>query len=230
MRPTLVLFDIDGTLVDADGAGRAALDEAFAGSWNILDATRDVVLAGGTDPEIVRDILVTQLGLTTDSVTPGMIKGVLGAYLAHLPRCMAAATSFRILPGVREILPTLSRRPGVFLALATGNIAPAARLKLAKAQLNTYFRTGGFGGDAPTRAGLITVAQERMARVAGQRFERRRVFMVGDTVRDIKAARAAGVVAVGVATGPDSEEVLSEAGADLVLSSLDQAADLVQAL
>jgi phosphoglycolate phosphatase-like HAD superfamily hydrolase len=228
-RPVLLLFDIDGTLVDADGAGRAALDAAFAQAWNLESATRDVVLAGGTDPEIVREILLAKLGLTTDSVTPGMIKGVLAGYLAQLPACLAAAQSFRVLPGVRELLPRL-RQPGVFTALATGNIPAAARLKLAKAQLNSFFRTGGFGGEAPTRAGILHVAQERMARIAGARFERRRVFVVGDTVRDVKAAHAVGVVAVGVASGPDDEDALRQAGADIVLGGLDQAEALLGAL
>ncbi len=222
-----MLFDIDGTLVDTGGAGREALDAAFEDSWDLGDATRGVVLAGGTDPEIVREVLNARLGLTADQVSAGQIKGVLAHYLAHLPRCMARAQRYRVLPGVEELLSTLAARPEVMLGLCTGNITAGARLKLAKAQLNKFFRTGGFGAEARTRAGIVAVALDRLARIAGERMARQRVLLVGDTVRDIRAGLAAGVVPVGVCTGPDSAEALRAEGARLVLPSLAESEPLL---
>lgn len=228
--PKIVLFDIDGTLIDAAGAGRAALDAAFRDLWNIDGATAGVVFAGNTDRELVREMLGSRLGVNTPTIDDKMISSVLGSYLMQLPEQLAACRDFRVLPGVEALLNLLVQRRQLVLALATGNVAPAARLKLAKGRLNRYFRTGGFGGDAPTRAGIVAIAIERVARIIGVKPERRNVFLVGDTVRDIKAARATGVVPVGVATGPDSVDVLRQAGAALALENLEQAAPLLRLL
>ena len=226
----VVLFDIDGTLLDAAGAGRAALDAAFHDLWSIDGATAGIVFAGNTDPELVREMLTARLGINMPAIDEKMVTAVLSGYLQRLPEQLTQAQGFHLLPGVLPLLERLTSLRRVVLGLATGNLAPAARLKLAKARLNRFFRTGGFGGDAPTRAGIVVVAIERVARIIGSKPLRKNVFLVGDTVRDIKAARATGVVPVGVATGPDDVQQLRAAGATIVLQSLDQPAELLAAL
>jgi phosphoglycolate phosphatase-like HAD superfamily hydrolase len=226
----VVLFDIDGTLLDAGGVGRAALDAAFRELWDIDGATADIVFAGSTDRELVREALTARLGVNMPAVDERMITSVLASYLQRLPEQLASSTAFRVLPGVESLLNRLAQTPQVVMALATGNLAPAARLKLAKGRLNRFFRTGGFGGDAPTRAGIVAIAIERVARQIGGKPERKNVYLVGDTVRDIKAARAAGVVPVGVATGPDDIETLRKAGASIALKSLAEARALLEHL
>jgi phosphoglycolate phosphatase len=226
----IVLFDIDGTLLDAAGAGRAALDAAFRDQWNIDGASAGVVFAGNTDRELVREMLKARLGVNVPAIDEQMVTAVLSGYLQRLPEQLINAAGFKILPGVEALLAKLAKQRHLVLALATGNLAPAARLKLAKARLNRFFRTGGFGGDAPTRAGIVAIAIERAARIIGAKPDRKNVFLVGDTVRDIKAARATGVVPVGVATGPDDAEKLRAAGATIVLESFEQPAALLAAL
>jgi len=226
--PRVVLFDIDGTLVDAAGAGRQALDSAFAALWQVEQASEGVSFAGRTDLEIVREIMVRRLELTVSIPDPELVRDLLAGYLGALPEALAGSKAFRVLPGVRPLVETLARERGLIMGLATGNIAAAARLKLAKARLNTFFRTGGFGADAPRRAGVVAAALARISRIAGHQLERGRVFMVGDTVHDIKAAQANGVVPIGVATGPVSLEALQEAGARLALTDLEQGEDLLE--
>lgn len=223
----LVIFDIDQTLIDAGGSGRKALNEAFLKGWQIADAMQGVALAGATDPEIVRQVLLEKLALTSP-VTERMVKGVLGSYLSLLPEYLAKEQNFRVLPGVWRLLERL-RVPGhCVLSLATGNIPAAARLKLAKAQLNRYFLTGGFGGDAAVRAGIVRVGIQRAARAARWPVQREKIVLIGDTVRDVRAAKAVGVRCVGVATGPDDSARLLEAGADLAVPSLEDTETLVR--
>ena len=225
----LCIFDIDQTLIDASGAGRAALNQAFLQDWKIDDALQGVVLAGATDPELVRNILQQKLGLTT-SIDPQMVRALLGRYMRLLPEFLTTAKSFKVLDGVPQILQRLQQRHHCILSLATGNIPSTARIKLAKAQLNRFFPTGGFGGDAPVRAGIVRVAIQRSAKAARWPIDRRRIFLIGDTVRDMRAGQAVGVTSVGVTTGPDDEQRLREAGADLVLPSLAQAGPLLDLL
>lgn len=215
----LVLFDIDGTLINSAGAGREAMDRAFLQLWGAPQATRGVAMAGRTDLQIIGDTFRAMTGEGGVPPTVAMIEQLQRSYLANLPVCLTEVKGFTVLPGARELLVALAAQRHVIVALATGNIAPAARLKLAKARLNPFFRTGGFGNDAPTRAGVVAAALSRVARISG-RIDRRHTLLIGDTVWDVKAAKATGIVAIGVATGPDSEEVLRLAGADMVLNSL----------
>ena len=224
-RRALCIFDIDQTLIDARGAGRAALNQAFKLDWQIDGALDGVTLAGATDPELIRAIFQDKLQLTTQ-VDNGMIKALLGRYRSLLPEFLAAAKEFRVLDGVPEILAILKQQHHCILSLATGNIPATARIKFAKAQLNRYFPTGGFGGDAPARAGIVRIAIQRAAKAARWPIQRKRVFLVGDTVRDMRAGRAVGIHCIGVTTGPDDKKRLFEAGADLVLASLAEAQPL----
>lgn len=223
----LVLFDIDDTLVNVGGAARAALDRAFADTWGIEQATAGITCAGRTDPQIVRDVL-GRLNITAVKDQERMVKGILGAYLSHLPDCMAKEQNFKVLPGVLNLLPRLVAHRRFVLALATGNVAPGARLKLAKAQLNRFFRTGGFGNDAAVHAGILAVALQRVAQIVGRPVSRTKIFHIGDSAQDMKAARATGIVPIGVTTGIEDEDSLKSAGAEHVLSSLGDVKGLLQ--
>ena len=132
---------------------------------------------------------------------------------------MAESKTYKVLPGVRKTLERL-HDDGYLLGLTTGGVEAAAHIKLARADLNHYFSFGGYGSDSPDRAELTTLAVEKAARLHDP-LTPDQVYVVGDTPRDIAAAKAAGAISVGVASGHYSTAELGEAGAIHVLGSLE---------
>ncbi|WP_428266624.1 HAD family hydrolase [Haliangium sp.] len=213
----LYLFDIDGTLLLSGGAGSAALDAVFAERYGI-DGAMDAVSPGGkTDPVILTEIFESRLGRRP---TEAEIEAVLVAYVPHLIAAVTRSTGYRLMPAVHETLDFLGDQDGVVLALATGNIRRAAQAKLDRAGLWERFAVGGFGDDSADRAVLVQHAIERGRRHAGVAYSEAEIVVVGDTVRDIEAARACGVRVVAVATGSVPAEALAAEAPDAVFETL----------
>ena len=124
------------------------------------------------------------------------------------------------MPGIRDLLDVLQHRPDVFLGLLTGNFEAGARIKLEHFDLWSYFRCGAFGDDAADRNALVPFAVERARRCGLPEIAAGDVLVVGDTPHDIACARAAGAVAVGVATGGFTVDQLIACGADVVFENL----------
>ena len=209
----LYLFDIDGTLLRADGAGTRAFDVALAACFGLEDASRGVRFGGKTDHAILDEILVLCRGTPA---TEDERARFLATYLPALERELDASAGFRVLPGVIAALDYLAGRGDVVIGIATGNIADGARAKLRRAGLVDRFAVGGYGCDSASRPALVACGIER-GRAAGAQRE---VVVVGDTIHDIAAARACGAIAVAVATGSDPKDALGEA--DVVWDALDE--------
>jgi phosphoglycolate phosphatase-like HAD superfamily hydrolase len=208
----LYLFDIDGTLLHAPGSGRAAFDAVFAERHAVVNASEGIRYGGRTDPAIVEEIYVARLGRPP---TDEELAAFLDAYLPRLHRLLADR-GVQVLAGVEGALAYLKARPGVVLGIATGNVRAGAEAKLAAAGLAHWFELGGYGCDSRVRAELVARAIER----GRERGQIREVVVVGDTIHDIAAARAAGATVCAVATGADPAEAL--AGADAVLASMSE--------
>jgi phosphoglycolate phosphatase-like HAD superfamily hydrolase len=176
-----------------------------------------IVLHGNTDPSIIEEAFVAQLGRAP---TAAEFEAVLSAYLRHLEAELLPEDSVLRMPQVEETITALARR-GVAMGLATGNIEAGARLKLERVGLWHHFPFGGFGSDARERAELVRVAIARAQGRSGVTFTADAIWVIGDTPRDITAAHAAGVRAIGVATGPYDEAALAAAGADRVFPTLE---------
>jgi phosphoglycolate phosphatase-like HAD superfamily hydrolase len=211
----LYLFDIDGTLVRAGGAGGRALDRVLRDRYGLDRATRGIRFGGKTDPLILEEVLAARLGRAPAA---GEIEAILDAYVPVLDEELAAG-GFRVLPGAAEILDWLGAQPRVALGLATGNVTAGARAKLARAGLWERFAFGGFGSDSAVRAELVAHAIARGEALAGRA---RAVVVVGDTLHDVSAGKACGAVVVAVTTGADERDVLAAAGADAVLDGLEE--------
>lgn len=209
MALPLVLFDIDGTLLRTRGAGRVALDEAFAElhGWN--DATEGVHIAGATDDVICQDV-AARFGLKW---APAQTPALRARYLSALARLLEDPSRTERLPGIFALLDALAGHAHV--ALLTGNWAPGAAVKLAAAGLGETFSWGVYSEDAPNRDGLVPAARERAAALGLPVGE---VVVIGDTAADVRCARAGGARVVAVETGFATPEVLAAAGPDLQVS------------
>ena len=213
----LVLFDIDGTLVDCGRQSRPLLGAALIEIYGRTGDLETYEFSGKTDPRIVYD-LMRGAGLPDADIAAGLA-AVREAYLRSLERGLRREL-MRILPGVPELLSRLARRGDVLLGLLTGNWQPAARHKLALCGFDDYFSFGAFGEDGVDRADLVPAALRRAERHAGRDFPSSRTVIVGDSLEDVVCARAHGVQAVAVATGRTSAAALAEAGADWVIADL----------
>ena len=212
----LVLFDIDGTLLT--GAGEAHMS-ALLTAINRVHRVRINGLppvgarAGRTDGEIVR-LMLLKAGVSAERIDDraGQVRDVCAR---EYTRLCPPTLSQTVVPGIPEVLGWLDERPGVMLALLTGNFEPVARLKLARAGIGGYFpaRQGAFGSDSEDRTTLPAIARRR-AGARGRPYPREQTIVVGDTPRDITCARADEVHAVAVATGPFAADALR--GADAV--------------
>lgn len=209
----LYLFDIDGTILLTGGAGSRAIDAIFHRRYGVAESMRDIDPGGKTDPIIFGEIFETRIGRAPEA---GEIDDILTEYVPLLEREIAASPNFRVMPQAIEVVRELASRPEVTLGIATGNVRAAARAKLAHIDLWDVFGFGGFGCDSADRAELVARAIER----APSQLPLDRIVVVGDTVRDIAAARACGVQVIAVATGSTSREVLAAAEPDEVFDTL----------
>jgi phosphoglycolate phosphatase len=227
-RASLILFDIDGTLVLTGGAGVRAMTLAFEELLGIRDAFRGIPMAGRTDSWILADAAAAH-SIPADSDDLARFRDV---YLAHLVEQIEEPGASRkgVMPGVRELLDALSGRPNVYLALLTGNYEAAARIKLEYFDLWRYFRCGVFGDEAPDRNGLLPRALTTVAACGGPSFASAETIVVGDTPLDIACAKFSNARSVGVATGMHSVDELRSAGADVVFADLSDTASVLRAL
>ncbi len=228
---TLVLFDIDGTLITTEGAGRAAMGEAAGRLFGRPDLFSRLSFAGAIDSEIVARALASG-GLAP---TPRRVGRLKAAYLRALRRRLARGGG-RVYPGVRDALALSAAHARV--GLLTGNWREGARVKLSRFALWSHFSPGlgAYGQDAAVRDGLLPVAWRRARRFGGPP---QRIIVIGDTPADVSCARAGAralvgpgvqVLAVAVCTGFASPELLADARPDLLLPDLQRGLAALQPL
>jgi phosphoglycolate phosphatase len=220
----ICLFDIDGTLLNSGGAGKAAIESALSEDFGVTQIKR-VSYSGRTDPAIGRDLLQFHDVDATPTNWQQLVRG----YLARLPQALAKHTG-AILPGIQDLVDTLLRMDDVALGLLTGNIRQGAMVKLSHYDLWRHFDFGGFGDkhfdrDDVAREALQTVRERFDGTVAPDR-----IFVIGDTPLDVRCARAIGARAVAVATGRHSVQELAESSPDLLLENLSNAEPLLRLL
>jgi len=212
------LFDIDGTLLRSRDRTHF---NAFASS--VLDVTglkislTGVVLHGGTDTAILREAFA--LAGIPDA-----------AWEPHLPEILEAMRQtveagrgnldMWTMPGVEETLRHLAGR-GALLGLATGNLEKIGWTKVEEVGLRQWFSFGGFSDRFEVRSEMIADAAMQARDLLGTgRSAAASICVVGDTPRDIEAARANHLAVIAVATGNYSFEELAELEPDVCASSL----------
>jgi phosphoglycolate phosphatase-like HAD superfamily hydrolase len=216
----LYLFDIDGTLITTGGAGGAAMRAAFASLWRRADGFDGIEFSGRTDRALLKEA-ITAAGL--DNLPfEDQLKRFKRSYYRKLTQTLPSHAG-RVLPGVVPLLQRLKSDDRATVGLGTGNFRYSAGMKMRYYGLDSYFSLGGFGDYVEDRA--LMIAQG--IRAAQRRGRHDTVFVLGDTVHDMVAAKANNVIAVGVCTGPASEDILSKAGADIVCTTLEDAEKLL---
>ncbi|MBN1207555.1 MAG: haloacid dehalogenase-like hydrolase [Myxococcaceae bacterium] len=212
MRPTVLLFDIDGTLVTTGGAGRRAISRAFEKLHGRYDACDSFSLSGMTDRAIVRKAL----SIIGAEDSPQAIDVLIDCYVSFLHEEVQRAEQrhYFVHAGMREAVAEARSRSGFAVGLGTGNVREGARVKLEHVGIYDQFAFGGFGCDHEDRVELIRHGARCGAQLLSTSLEQCRVVVIGDTPKDVDAAKGIGAVCIGVGTGNFTPEALVKAGAD----------------
>ncbi len=224
----LVLWDIDGTLVDTAGHGATAFADAFEAVFG-RPPEGLVPMAGRTDHEIALAILERSSVADGESHLPAMWRELESALDGKADAIRAEG---RALPGAEAVLEELARRDDLLQSLLTGNIEANAATKLGAFGLDRWLdlEIGGYGSDGGARSELVEVALSRARRRRGVALAPADVVLVGDTPLDVAAGHAAGARVVAVASGYSSEADLRAAGPDVVLEDLRDTGPAVEAI
>ena len=197
----VLLFDIDGTLIRAGGAGRKALNRAAFLLYGRKDACSELSLAGRTD---LYNFGAAYRTATGRRPTRAAVERLHREYLKHLPHFVRAALrngTYHIPPGLKVLLKRLAREKEVLLGLGTGNMEKGARIKLEPSGFNAYFLFGGYGSDSFHRPILLKKAVIRAKKFAHKPFSNDDVYVIGDTPFDVSAGKKAGFKTIAVGTG-----------------------------
>jgi len=211
----LLLFDIDGTLLDSGGAGTRSLNIAFREIFSVDNAFHGIKMAGKTDLQIIKEACA----LYNIPANNGFVPSVISRYITILKREISKGKK-RLKPGVKDLLNELQKNSSCSLGLLTGNIEEGARIKLSALGIDHYFNTGAYGSDADDRDLLLPIAINKFRDISNMDISYPDCIVIGDTPRDVSCSKPYGAVSVAVSTGPYSSDDLRSAGADLVLDDL----------
>jgi phosphoglycolate phosphatase-like HAD superfamily hydrolase len=225
----LVLFDIDGTILLTDGAGKRAIHRALIEIFGDT-GPEDHLFGGKTDPQIVRE-LMRLVGHGDDHIDDRMTE-LLDRYVIYLrEELLTGADGVRVMPGVCELLDALDVRDDVIVGLLTGNLEEGARAKLRSAGIDPdRFKLGAYGSDHEERGELPAVAQRRAREQFGVEVTGPDVVVIGDTPADIHCGRGVGARAIAVATGHYTMSELEAHAPAAVFADLSATSDVVRAI
>ncbi len=212
----IVLFDIDGTLIKAGGAGARALNKAVKELYGADDACSKVSWQGCTDTDNFAQVYKYATG---KKPTAKQFRELKLKYLGFLPAEVARSLKTRNyskLNGVRKLLTLLSGRKDIMVGLGTGNLKAGAMIKLAPSGLLRYFSFGGYGCDSGVRSVLLMKAVERAEKMSETKIKPAEVYVIGDTHRDVEAAKAAGYHSAVVLDGFGDEKTIMRSGPELI--------------
>jgi len=201
---SLYLFDIDGTLITSGGAGENSYREAVKQVCGSLAPLEGLNFAGNTDTGLARSILMAAGMEPTQEAIMALNDTYLGILSDRIHRHQGS-----LLPGIILLLDRLKERSDAVLALLTGNLAAGAEVKLTHYGVWHYFDFGAYADDHHERNQLGPVAQARALEEHGEEFPPERIYVIGDTPRDIECGKAFGAKTVAVATGKYSREELA---------------------
>lgn len=224
----LLLFDIDGTLIRSNGAGRLTLAYALEKRFGTAGPLESYNMSGKTDPRIIMDLL-TAVGIPAKEIKNSL--PAIYELMAEHGQDIFAEKEMTACVGVPELLFQLNAREDVLLGLLTGNAQLTAPLKLAAAGIDPLqFKVGAYGSDALDRNDLPAIGMFRANQLTGEAFDGSNTIIIGDTPADILCARAGKATAVAVASGWHASHTLAEYRPDHLFENLGDTRSVLQAL
>lgn len=224
----LLLFDIDGTLLTTNGAGRPAVEAALSEVAGFDVTTEGITFSGKTDPQILREVL-TRNGADA-SLLNGRFSEAVEAFRVTMHRLFDPAGT-DALDGATALIERLHGDDRFQLALLTGNLQEMAYLKVGAIGFDdAHFPFGAFGSDSEERNTLPGIARQRALTHTNRAFPDADVFIIGDTPRDIECGRLGGCRTVAVPTGRYDRAALAAHEPDILLDSLADADAFLDAL
>lgn len=228
MPKKLLLFDIDGTLILTGGVAVGLMTESIsevAGlpiRWSMPD------FVGNTDLNIISTLLHRN-GIGESDI-PEMSQLILQKYLERLKNELPKDGVIQVLPGVSKLLRLLKSDDRFSLGLLTGNMLAAAQIKLSQEQLFDYFPVGAFGDDALKREQLSPFAIQRAEKFYGHFFIRKDIWLIGDSVNDIRCAHSNHLKCMAVASGHTPKDELAAYRPTALVDSLKDTAAILNIL
>lgn len=214
----ILLFDIDGTLLNTGGAGQRSMELALQTMFAVTKETKGISAAGRTDRAIVSDLFAYH----EIEETPELWVSFQETYFGHLTEVLPTLPG-QTLAGVDRLLKTLSEREDIALGLLTGNFQQGAQLKLGHFQLDHYFAFGGFGDHHHDRDDVARAAMQAVIEHHQGDVDPTNVWVIGDTPFDVRCGKAIGARTVAVATGSFEAEELSESQPDYLFEDFNDA-------
>ena len=211
----LVLFDVDGTLIRSHN-GYIPFNRAIEKTFGFPGDIRSVIPDGNTDPVILEDILVAA------NVKVEITEEQWGNFAVNLRQSYAETlqqgiTKLMWLPGVLKLLQELDQRDGIHQGVVTGNLEVTSKLKLDTVGLSSFLNLGAYGSDSRHRSDLPRIARDRWERALGISLDPHHCVIVGDTPKDLTAARQNQMKCLLVGTGRYPVEELQLFEPDAVL-------------
>ncbi|MFW7377751.1 MAG: HAD family hydrolase [Oligoflexus sp.] len=217
-----VFFDIDGTLVLTNGAGKEALRVALRDEFGVTDPNVEIDYGGRTDRSIAKELFdLNQVPALTENFL-SLYQSYLRELREHLPKSRGV-----MLPGVLELLTRLQDDGQVGIGLLTGNIEEGAFAKLAHFQIDRYFAFGGYGDHHEARDDIARECLLKAETHAGHKIHGEQVFVIGDTPHDVTCSRAIGARCIAVCTGYAPRESLLAAEPEILIDDMSETEALI---
>lgn len=227
MKRKLILFDVDGTLITRCRLHEESFSVAFKKVFGIDADINEISPIGKTDKKIIIEVMKNR-GLSEEQIL-SRLPEFYQAMIKHVEEKIWSDNSFKPIDRVKELLEELKKK-GYVLGLVTGNLEKLASLKLRKLGLLGFFKVGGFGESSENREELIQKAIYRAEEKYGSKFQKKYVLIIGDTPKDIEAAKKAGVKAIAFSTGPFQLKELKRHNPDYLFKDFSDKESIIKAI
>ena len=212
----LLLFDIDGTIIRGKNPHIQSFEHALMTVHDLTISIDAVEIAGSTDRLVLEHIL------NAHGISDHKIEECFECMTLFFTKAISES-AIEILPGVIDILEILCRNESVIIGHVTGNVKKIADAKMRKVGLHAYFMVGGYGcSEHSARYELVHTASDMAQKIFSFDKKKDKIFVIGDTPRDVEAGKNAGAITIAVATGHHTIDELNTYEPDLLVNNLEE--------